>query len=285
MADPPIPIARDVQAEARALLRRWLAADETEVLRAVDTIGRGAIAVAADASARLDRGVAAGEAARQVLQDLERLAGGLEAPPRRAWSLFARERTRAEPAPPTMTALIEQLDRARDSVARGLLEIETDRARLRAAAAGLESALALARACARAVEAAGRELASEQPDRARFLRETVAARLLAREQDIGAQALVTGQAMLTLTVLAESQDALAQALGRARTTTIAALRTATAAREALAGSAGLAARTIAFDRQSAAMEESAEVRAEFHRAVGDAITQARRAIDPPGTAP
>jgi len=63
----------DMRAEARLALRQWLAADDATVLARVDALGRQAIAAAAEASARLDRGVTASRSAQASLSALQAL--------------------------------------------------------------------------------------------------------------------------------------------------------------------------------------------------------------------
>jgi hypothetical protein len=245
------------------------------VLARIDTLGRQAIAAAAEASARLTRGVVAGEAARASLAALQALAARVDAPPP-APSFFRRKPV--GPPPLDMGALVESLDRERDAVAHTLIRLETDRKRLGEASAALDAALALVRACGAAVEAAARELAGDQPERAHFLRGPVAERLLAREQDVLTQAAVTGQGVLTLDLIVESQQTLADTLARARDTSVAALRTAIAARAAIAGSQSLAEQTAALGRTVGAAADAGG-RRDVGRILDDALAQARAAVD------
>jgi hypothetical protein len=268
--------AADVRAEARAVLRLWLAMDDAGVLVQVDALGRRAIGAAAEASARLDRGVSASRSTQASLAALQALARRVEAPPA-ATSFFHRKPT-AEP-PIDVAALVDSLERERDAVALTLIGLETDRTRLVAAAETLDAALALVRACGAAAEAAARELAIDRPERARFLRETVTERLLAREQDILTQAAVTEQGVLTLGLIAQSQRALAETLARARDTSIAALRTAIAARQAMAGSRALTEQTAALDRTVGAAQDAGRDTRDVRRILDDALAQARAAID------
>ena len=265
----------DARAEARLALRQWLAADDATVLARVDALGRQAIAAAADASARLDRGVTANRSAQASLSALQALIVRVDAPPPQA--SFFRRRVQAGP-PIDIATLVETLDREGDAVALSLIGIDTDLKRLSAAAAGLDGALALVSACGGAVEAAARELAIDSPERARFLREAVAERLLAREQDLLTQAAVTQQGVLTLGLIAESQRTLADTLARARDTGIAALRTAIAARQAIAGSQRLAEQTAALDRTVYAARAAGGDARDVRRILDDALTQAQAAI-------
>jgi len=276
----PVPIAQttDVRAEARSALRQWLASDDNAVLAGIDSLGRSAIVAAAEASGRLERGVVSTAAAEQGLQTLQSLALSIaEPPPKPAWSLFPPRATQQTTPSVRIEALVDTLARERDSVSRAQIMIETDRTRLRAAATALDHALELIRACAKAIESAAREIALDRADRASFLRGPATERLLAREHDMLTQIAVTHQGILTLDLVANSQDALAQALDRARETSIAALRTALAARRAVAGSQ-------AISQQAAALERTADAARgapgeTVQHALDDAIAQARRAID------
>ncbi|WP_242151603.1 toxic anion resistance protein [Sphingomonas sp. BAUL-RG-20F-R05-02] len=274
MTDLPVSQS-DARAEARLALRQWLAADDATVLARVDALGRQAIAAAADASARLDRGVTASRSAQASLSALQALIARVDAPPPQP--SFFRRRVQAEP-PIDIATLVETLDRERDAVALSLIGLDTDLKRLSAAAAGLDGALALVRACGGAVEAAARELAIDSPERAQFLREAVAERLLAREQDLLTQAAVTQQGVLTLGLIAESQRALADTLARARDTSVAALRTAIAARQAIAGSQRLAEQTAALDRTVDAARAAGGDARDVRRILDDALAQAQAAI-------
>ncbi|AOH86056.1 hypothetical protein AWL63_20940 [Sphingomonas panacis] len=262
------------------MLRQWLAVEDNAVLAGIDSLGRQAISAAAEASGRLERGVVATASAEQGLQTLQTLALSLAEPaPKPAWSLFP---TRAAPEPPPaarIEALVDTLARERDSVTRAQIMIDTDRTKLRAAATALDDALGLIRACAQAVESAAREIVRERPERAQFLRGAATERLLAREQDMLTQIAVTHQGILTLDLVANSQDALAQALDRARETSVAALRTALAARRAVTGSQALTRQAAALERTADAARDTPTSGNALQRALDDAIAQARRAID------
>jgi|GEM_PF-2404681 len=175
-------------------------------------------------------------------------------------------------------ALVETIDGERDDVARSLITIETDSKKLRAAADELDEALQLIRACGVAVDAAGRELMFDQPARAGFLCDTARARLLAREQDVASQAAVTRQGVLTLQLLIDGQNALVQALTRARDTSIAALRTAIAARRAITESQDMTRQADALERTVRAAGDAPVARGDLQRVLDDAVDQARRAI-------
>ncbi|WP_419724233.1 toxic anion resistance protein [Sphingomonas sp. HT-1] len=265
--------------QARRLLRQWLASNDNVLLDSIDTLGRRAVSGASEASRRLDRTISFGQSAASSLDDLQALMADLGAPaqPRRRSLFKAAPKNHADPQT-RLEALVESLDRERDNVARSLITIESDSTKLRAAAAELDDALALIRACAAAVDAAGRELMFDQPTRARFLCDTARTRLLSREQDVATQLAVTQQGILTLQLLIDGQHALAQALGRARDTSIAALRTAIAAQRALTQSQDMARQAEALERTARAAEEAPATRGDFQRVLDDAVDQVRRAI-------
>jgi hypothetical protein len=272
---------QDFTAEARSLLRQWSTLSPDSVLDAVGRLGAREIAMAAEASARLDRGVDASRSAQRSLATLEALAASLAPPEKRARTFFARADPQEDDLQPRIQALVDSLDRERDAVALSLMALKRDLAKLGVAATMLEDALQLIRACVKAAEAAGRELAVERPDRAQLLCEGVRLRLVEREQDVLTQAAVTNQGMLTLQLLLDGQQALAHALESARSTSVSALRTAIAARRALAGSQDLARQANALGGAARDAAERTEALAGLQRAVDQALDEARRAIDTP----
>jgi uncharacterized protein YaaN involved in tellurite resistance len=271
---------QDVRPAARQLLRQWLGSSEAEALSSVDALGRSAIRAAAQAAERLDRGTAMAASADGVLHELQMLAEAYAPaePPRRRLRLFPRAQAE-RPVRPDLNALVAKLERERDNVAHGLITIDTDRSRLQDSEAGLEEAIQLIRACAVAIEAAARELAGDRPERAGFLRDGIAPRLLAREQDVLTQLAVTRQGVLALQLVSDGQRALGQAIDRARETSVAALRTAMAARQAVDGSRDLLQQADALDRTMDAARGTGAADRDVDRAVADAVDQVRRAID------
>jgi hypothetical protein len=273
--------ANDMKATARQLLRQWLAR-EGDAVATVDGLGREAIRAAAQASARLDRGTAASESSQNVLRELEALAQAhaqTHAPGRARRLPFGWGSRAVEPAAPDLNALVASLERERDNVARALIAIETDKAKLLEAETGLDDALALIHACQAAIEAAARELAIERPDRAQFLSGTLAPRLVERERDVLTQLAVTRQGGLALQLVAEGQEALGQAIERARDTSVAALRTAMAARQAIAGNRDLLDQAQALERTADAARGASTSGRDVESALADALAQVRRAID------
>jgi uncharacterized protein YaaN involved in tellurite resistance len=275
----PSGVEKNFRDQARRLLRQWLASDDDALLTAIDTLGKRAIRAASEASARLDRATSFGRSTANNLEDLQALMVDLGAPiePRRR-SLFKPAGASDADVQAHIQALVETIDSERDDVARSLITIETDSKKLRAAADELDEALQLIRACAVVVDAAGRELMFDQPARAGFLCDTARARLLAREQDVVTQAAVTQQGVLTLQLLIDGQNALAQALTRARDTSIAALRTAIAARRAITGSQDIARQADALERTVREAGDAPVARGDLQRVLDDAVDQARRAI-------
>ncbi|WP_162234239.1 toxic anion resistance protein [Novosphingobium sp. Leaf2] len=224
------------------------------------------------------RGTAAVDSTDGVLRQLQALADTHTAPrPRRlrfGWGSRPREAATGD-----LNVLVESLERESDTVARALIALETDKARLHDAQRGLDDALALIRACHAAVESAARELAIDQPERAHILMEKLAPRLVERERDVLTQLAITGQGVLALQLVADGQEALGQAIDRARNSSVAALRTAMAARRAISGNRDLLEQAQALERTVDAAQATPASGREVERALADALAQARRAID------
>lgn len=277
MATGPLRTS-DFREISRQLLRQWIARDDGAVA-AIDGLGREAIRAAAQAAGRLDRGTAVAASSQGVLRELQALADA-QAParPRRLPFGWGR-RPVAAPAPSDLNALVVSLERERDNVARALIAIETDKARLHDTESGLEDALALIRACQGAIEAAARELVVDQPARAQFLTDTLAPRLVERERDVLTQLAVTHQGGLALQLVADGQDALGQAIDRARDTSVAAMRTAMAARQAIAGSHDLLEQAQALEQTADAARATPASGRDVQSALDDALAQVRSAID------
>lgn len=269
-------------ATARQLLRQWLAGSEDDAVAAVEALGREAIRVAGQGAERLERGAAMGASAQDVLRELQALADAFVPPPPPPRRLPFPWRARpAAPAPTSadLNVLVAGLERERDNVEHAAIAIATDMARLQAAEDGLENALALVRGCGAAIESAARELAVDRPDRARFLTGKLAPRLLERERDLLTQLAVTRQGRLALQLVADGQDALGQAIERARETSVAALRTALAARQAIAGNRDLLRQAEALEQTAQAARGAPAAGRDADRALADALEQVRRAID------
>ncbi|KMS56653.1 hypothetical protein V474_14850 [Novosphingobium barchaimii LL02] len=261
------------------MLRQWLVGSENDVLAAIETLGRQAIRDASQASGRLERSTSSTTSAQSVLLELQAFAETFEAPaPRRRLWFSARVEDKT-PDPANLNTLVASLERERDAIARTLIGIEGDRAKLQLADDALDHALQLIRACGLAAESAARELALSKPPQALFLRETVPARLLAREQDLLTQIAVTRQGILALQLVADGQTALAQAIDRARDTSVAALRTALAARQAVTGSQDLTRQAQALESTVEAAGKASNSGRDVDRPLADAAAQIRRAID------
>lgn len=265
--------------KARGLLRQWLSSDDSDLLASVDSLGARAVSAASDATLRLGRSASASQDAEKTLENLQKLATGMSTQKRRPWSLLGRGGSPDEEMHTRVEALVLSLDSERNSVARALILIDSDSKKLEAAASALEDALLLIRACAAAVDAAARELRFDHAQRAHFLNESVLPRLLAREHDVATQAAVTQQGVLTLRLLDESQQALAQAILRAREISVAALRTAIAARGAVARGGEIARQAEALAQTVRAAEQTPGPRRDLQRVLDDAVEQARLAID------
>ena len=226
----------------------------------------------------------AAESANSVLQALQDLGEAhVPAPAKR---LPFRWRSR-KPAPraPDCGTLVESLERERDKVTHTLIALKSDKAKLHEAEAGLAHALQLIRACQAAIEAAARELARERPDQAAFLTGTVGPLLLERERDVLTQHAVTNQGILTFQVIAEGHEAIGKAIERARDTSVSALRTAIAARQAIAGNKDLLVQAEALERTAVAARSVPVAGDAVERAMADALEQVQRAIEAAKVAP
>lgn len=252
---------RALQPVARDLLRRWMRDTDVDGLRSV---GRTAIHASTEATAQL-AALFGGDSGGHVLDEVDRLATRLIAPPVESGRWWRRRKPLA-PEPPSSEALaplIAQLDRQRDEGARRTISITTAKARLRAAEQALEDAVHLVRALGPAIEAAVREIRGDDPARAAMLHERGAATLLERRQAILTQLAVHRQAVMTLDLLAANQQALNSALEQARTATLSALQVGMAARRATS--------------EAAALDISAGA-AEARRMLADALGRARTAL-------
>lgn len=265
------------------MLRRWLERED-DAAATIDGLGREAIRAAAQAAARLERGAAAAESANGVLQALQELGEAhVPRPPKRL--PFGWASRKATPPPPDYGALIESLERERDKVAHTLIALKSDTDRLEAAQGGLADALELIRACHAAIEAAARELARERPDQAMFLTGTIGPQLLERERDVLTQQAVTNQGILTLQLIAEGHEAIGKAIDRARDTSVAALRTAIAARQAIAGNKDVLVQAEALERTADAARSAPATSDAVERAMAEALAQVQRAIEAAKVAP
>lgn len=271
------PKTNDYTALARRLLRQWLLRGD-EAISGIDGLGRAAIRTAAEAARRLERGTASAESSNDVLRKLQTLADA-HAPVQPRRLRFGWGGRPPGPTAPDLNSLVESLEGERDKVARALIAVETDTAKLQDAESCLKGDLELIRACHAAVAAAARELSFEQPERANFLSGTLVPRLVERERDVLTQLAVTQQGGLALKLVVKGQEALGKAIERARDTSVAALRTAIAARHAIEGNRGLLLQAEALDRTADATRATSASRREAERALADALMQVRRAID------
>lgn len=273
----------EIKVTARQLLRRWLER-EGDPAATIDGLGREAIRAAAQAASRLERGAVAAESASGILESLQKLGDAQLPKPRRRLP-FGWGSRKPAPQSPDYGALIASLERERDMVAHTLITLKSDMARLNEAEGGLGDALELIRACQAAIEAAARELARERPDQAAFLTGTIGPHLLERERDVLTQQTVTNQGVLTLQVIAQGHEAIGKAIDRARDTSVAALRTAVAARQAIAGNKDLLVQAEALERTADAARTAPATSDAVERAMADALQQVRRAIEAAKVAP
>lgn len=256
----------------------WLQGSDDEALASIDVLGRDALQMAAQAVGRLDGSMTEKASAEIALQQLQLLADSYAVPPRKRFPFSIGKRASASPKPDVDT-LVAGLERARDTIAQGLIRIRSERARLADAEEALDKALALIRACAAAIESAAREITGEMPHRARFLRDAASARVLSREQDVLTQLAVTRQGVLALQLVSEGHEKVGQAIDRARNITISALRVAGAARNAIEGNRDLMQQAEALRHTADAAAATPRNERDVERALADAVEQVRRTVD------
>ena len=213
------------------------------------------------------------EPAQGVLAALQRLADHATTPAPRGWRPF-----RKAPAPVDLEAelaiVVHRLEDARDGLIRTATRLASELDRMNAADARLEEAVHLLRAIEAGVEAAARELSASDPARAQALRGAVAGKLDERLSDLLTQLAVTRQGRLSLQLISDGNDALSGAIERARSTVVAALRTAGLAGHAVAEGERLQAQAAALDQGIAAAASAGPAReAAVRRALDDAIAQ------------
>lgn len=275
---------RMVQGRVREALRQWLAADDDALLALLSRLGRDEITHAAEQSRRLPQSTTPAAAEADAI--LTRLRTEVEAlatppaPPRQSFAdrLFGRPPL---PAPTVdsgtlLTDLLADLERQRDALLREAITLRGHRERLVAADHRLEEAGQFLRLAEQAIEAAAREIAVDNPPRADLLRTRAGATVQERLRDVLTQLLVTRQGWMTLDILLDGHEALGAAIGRAGQTMMAALRTALAARAALAEGQRMTAQAAALDRTAQAAAGSD--RASATRALDDAVEQMRHAL-------
>jgi hypothetical protein len=228
-ARTPLPMpSQQIAAIASEIVRRWLRIDPAEIDAEISTIGRTAIERSARELARQSGTVAEVESASLATLDaiVAQLSG--EPSPARGW--FGRKPV--DTPKPDVAALVRTIEAERDAALRAVLLLQTDRARLAAAAVALDDAVSLIATVERLLLAAAREVAPERPDRAALLRGDVAAGVAVRRRDLMMQQTVLDHAIQAADLAAASHTALVEALDRARTLTVGAVQTAIAARNA-----------------------------------------------------
>jgi hypothetical protein len=270
----PLPSARadEIARVARQTVRGWLS-DPTTAAEIIAALGRSAIEAAAETSRRLAALHPAPADARGVLDMLQRLAEHATAQPPRGWRPF-----RKAPVPVDLEAelatVVQRLEDARDGLIRTATRLAGELDRITSADARLEEAVYLVRAIEAGVDAAVRELNANDPMRAQALRGAIGGGLDERLGDLLTQLAVTRQARLSLQLIRDGNDALSGAIERARSTMVAALRTAGLAVRAASEGERLQAQAAALDRSATGAAAARPARdAGVRRALDDAIAQ------------
>ena len=278
---------RLVVSAVRAVVRRLVSADRDDMAGMIEAIGRDAIRAAAEASLRLGAQVTDDGRTTALLDDLEQLAASaVAAPPRKRSRWFGGEPDlpRAPPLDLPLERLIPRIEAERDRVALDLIRLGAARERLALAACNLDEAIRLAGSLPGGLAAAAREIRSVDANRAAQFDTVLPRILLERERELATQIVITQQGVLTLDTLIAARTALADALERARTVTLAALGARVAAGQAVASARAVEGQTAALGQVARAAAESTDRdQAAVDRALADAATQVRAALGMLGT--
>jgi hypothetical protein len=254
------PLVGDARAElegwARSELRRLLRLDSHDsLLSELDRIGADDVRVAADLASQLPDGRSGGRI-DEVLGEIRSLVTMVHEPTQRR-RLFGVSRStlpveqRLRTAEPRISALVDELARERDDLARAALRATRLEERLASAEIGLERHVLMLRLLCDKADAAARELAAVQPERSRFLRAELTARASERARDLLTQLAVARQGRLSQALLRQGQEAMVRAVDRTRHTMLSALRTAVGVLMASEQGGRLAAGAEALDKAAA----------------------------------
>ncbi len=133
-----------------------------------------------------------------------------------------------------LNAIIESLYRSRDQLMRDNAAIEQEKANMWKLMGTLEQYAYLAKRVADAVSAQIDGIELRDPERARVLKEDVLFYARQKQQDIATQMAVNVQGYMALDLIKKNNTELQKGIGRATTTTVAALRTAVIVAQAIA---------------------------------------------------
>jgi uncharacterized protein YaaN involved in tellurite resistance len=133
-----------------------------------------------------------------------------------------------------LNAVIESLYRSRDQLMRDNASIEQEKANMWKLMGTLEQYAYLAGRIADEVSARIDAIEAADPQRARVLKEDVLFYARQKQQDIATQMAVNVQGYLALDLIKKNNTELQKGIGRATTTTVAALRTAVIVAQAIA---------------------------------------------------
>lgn len=261
------------------MVRQWVNDDEDDVLAVVHRIGAKSIGHAAESCIRLDR-VSCKQITNTALAALDELAADLSMSSQEVGKGFFKRTTSGTASlAKRVSNLVENLSREFDILTLSAIELKSTTAKVREAEAALQNSRTVIVACTIAVAAAAREISIDRPDRADFFRHVVTPRLQERERDILMQIAITQQAILTLQILADSQNVLNRAIIRARDISIAALRTTMAARRSVDDATELPRRSEKIERFIDASPKEATSAREVGADLQQALREARLEID------
>ena len=125
-----------------------------------------------------------------------------------------------------LNAIVQALYRGQDELLKDNATIEQEKVNLWAVMDRLKQYLYLARAMDAALDARIRELQTQDPERAKTLREDCLFYVRQKTQDLATQLAVSAQGYLALELVRKNNLELVKGVDRATTTTVSALRTA-----------------------------------------------------------
>ena len=125
-----------------------------------------------------------------------------------------------------LNAIVQALYRGQDELLKDNATIEQEKVNLWAVMDRLKQYLHLARAMDAALDARIRELQTQDPERAKTLREDCLFYVRQKTQDLATQLAVSAQGYLALELVRKNNLELVKGVDRATTTTVSALRTA-----------------------------------------------------------
>ncbi len=240
----------ELQRKAKAFVRELVALDGPALARQVEALarlGHAEIAAAADCTGRsAQHSTTPADAVGTQLDRLKAIVTSLdpgEKPPSGLWQrMFGGKQTgsassdyfqRYERAQDEIADVLRRMAGGRDDLVRANIAIATRQAQFDAAIDGLDRMGGLAQSLDAMIEAAAREIHVTDPAKAQLLRLDAVDSVRRRAQDILTQLTIVTQARLALDIIAQNNLKLVDGIDRATTATVAALRVAVVAADAM----------------------------------------------------